>query len=174
MRLKADIEEGYDDAVRIGNNCLIYANIWALNGKVMIHKNTLATGAFYGEKVWIDMDVTLTLDSYFDFFSTGLAKRTRWVEPDMTPLPEKYTLHQNYPNPFNPNTTIAYDLPEEGMVTIRIYNMVGQEVATLVNNRQEAGRYKVVFNAENRSSGIYFVMMHSGSFQSVKKMVLIK
>jgi hypothetical protein len=88
--------------------------------------------------------------------------------------PALLTLKQNYPNPFNPTTEIAYSLPEAGKVTMAVFNVIGQKVAVLVNKNQEAGNYKVTFSAANLPSGIYFYKIQSGSFVSVKKMILMK
>ncbi|HEX2867947.1 MAG TPA: T9SS type A sorting domain-containing protein [Ignavibacteriales bacterium] len=89
-------------------------------------------------------------------------------------VPTVYSLDQNYPNPFNPATTIRYSVPKAGMVTLKIYNMLGQEVATLINAQQNAGKYEVSFDASRLSSGIYLYNLTSGSFSSTKKMMLVK
>jgi hypothetical protein len=89
-------------------------------------------------------------------------------------LPTVYSLKQNYPNPFNPSTTIKFDIPKDGFVTIRVYNVLGKEVETLVNEYKRAGSYQVNFNASNIASGIYFYQLQAGSFYSVKKMILLK
>ena len=92
--------------------------------------------------------------------------------------PAKFDLSQNYPNPFNPSTKINYSLQQAELVTLRVYNELGQEVATLVNGRQEAGSYSVTFNAGNGtrslSSGVYFYRLNAGSFVSTKKLILMK
>ena len=88
--------------------------------------------------------------------------------------PIQYALEQNYPNPFNPNTTIKYSIPEDGMVKIRVYNLLGQEVMTLVNNIQKAGRYEIVFDASKLASGVYYCRMESSKYTSIKKMMLLK
>lgn len=92
----------------------------------------------------------------------------------ITSLPTEYSLAQNYPNPFNPSTTINYELPESGQVTLKIYDLLGKEVATLVNEKMEAGRYSATFNGSALSSGMYFYKITAGSFTAVKKMALIK
>ncbi|MBV6478798.1 MAG: hypothetical protein HGGPFJEG_01555 [Ignavibacteria bacterium] len=96
----------------------------------------------------------------------------------ITSVPTEYALAQNYPNPFNPSTTINYELPESGQVTLRIYDLLGKEVATLVNEKLEAGRYSVTFNGSSVSgglaSGMYFYKITAGNYTAVKKMVLIK
>ncbi|MBK8551956.1 MAG: T9SS type A sorting domain-containing protein [Ignavibacteria bacterium] len=89
-------------------------------------------------------------------------------------IPADYSLSQNYPNPFNPSTTIKYDVPEDGSVRIVIYDMLGKEVQTLVNQFVKAGSYDVRFNASNFSSGIYIYKMQSGTFSEIKRMVLLK
>ncbi len=89
-----------------------------------------------------------------------------------TPL--DYNLEQNYPNPFNPSTVIKYSIPQDGMVTLNVFNLLGEKVASLVNGLQQAGRYEVNFDASKLSSGIYLYTINAGSFNSVKKMVLMK
>jgi len=85
-----------------------------------------------------------------------------------------YNLMQNYPNPFNPTTTINFALPKTGLVTLKVYNLIGQEVATLVNEVKNAGRYSVDFDASDLSSGIYFYRVSVNDFNDVKKMILVK
>jgi hypothetical protein len=89
-------------------------------------------------------------------------------------LPTTYTLNQNYPNPFNPSTTISYSIPKTGMVTIKIYNVLGQAVKTLVNQVQNPGNFHVTFNANSLTSGVYFYSIKADNFTQVKKMMLLK
>jgi len=89
-------------------------------------------------------------------------------------IPSTFKLYQNYPNPFNPTTTISYDLPERSKVKLTVYNILGQEVATLVDGEQEPGRYDVKFDASGLPSGIYFYRLQAGNFIEQKKMILIK
>jgi hypothetical protein len=83
-------------------------------------------------------------------------------------------LHQNYPNPFNPATTISYDLPTRSHVTLKIFNVLGREVATLVNGEIEAGRHQVRWNADRLASGVYFYRLRAGEFVENRKMILLK
>lgn len=85
-----------------------------------------------------------------------------------------FNLSQNYPNPFNPSTQIQYSIAEAGLVNIRVFDILGRQVADLVNKQQSAGSYTVDFNAQNLSTGVYVYRIESGSFQASKKMILIK
>jgi|GEM_PF-1816557 len=89
-------------------------------------------------------------------------------------IPDKFALYSNYPNPFNPSTTIRYNLPKAQMVSLKVYNILGQEVATLVHMQQDAGYYSVNFDAGNLSSGIYLYILKTESFNSTHKMLLLK
>ena len=88
--------------------------------------------------------------------------------------PTEFRLYQNYPNPFNPVTTIEYSLPVESFVQLKVYNAIGNEVATLVNEEQAAGDYKVDFNAVELPSGIYFYKLQNTNFIQTKKMIFLK
>jgi hypothetical protein len=106
------------------------------------------------------------------------------VEDNTYEIPSAYQLYQNYPNPFNPSTTIKYSLPEDGFVKLSVYNMLGEEVAVLVNTQRKAGKYEVNFstkggsasggNAYNLSSGVYIYRIEAANFTASKKMVLMK
>jgi len=89
-------------------------------------------------------------------------------------VPEQYVLSQNYPNPFNPTTTIKYSIPETGIVSLKVHNMLGQEVISLVNKEMDAGSYDVNIDASNLSSGIYFYSLNVNDFSSTQKMLLLK
>jgi hypothetical protein len=95
------------------------------------------------------------------------------VKNDLT-LPVSYKLYQNYPNPFNPTTILKYDIPEQSRVSLIIYNILGEEVISLVNDEKVAGSYKIVWNATNLGSGIYLYKLKAGDFVETKKMVLMK
>ncbi|MCW8812105.1 MAG: YCF48-related protein [Ignavibacteriaceae bacterium] len=88
--------------------------------------------------------------------------------------PNQFTLKQNYPNPFNPTTTIQYSIPESGNVSLKIFNALGEEAADLVNEYQQPGIYRVNFIVGNLSSGIYYYRLNSGSYSSVRKMIILK
>jgi hypothetical protein len=89
-------------------------------------------------------------------------------------VPNEFKLIQNYPNPFNPSTTIKYQIPNAGIVVLKVYNTLGKEVATLVNAEKPAGSYDIEFNASALSSGIYFYKLQIGNFVETKKMILLR
>lgn len=86
----------------------------------------------------------------------------------------EYKLFDNYPNPFNPRTKITYSIKEEGLVTLKIYDVLGKEIATLVNENKPSGNYEAEFDASQLPSGIYIYKLQAGSFISSKKMLLLK
>ena len=92
---------------------------------------------------------------------------------DLT-TPKTYELSQNYPNPFNPSTTIEFTVPKDAAVTLKIYDVLGKEVATLVNEQKPTGTYIVNWNASNFSSGLYFYKLTAGEFNQTKKMFMVK
>ncbi|HCA43568.1 MAG TPA: hypothetical protein DEP28_09990 [Bacteroidetes bacterium] len=87
---------------------------------------------------------------------------------------DDFRLYQNYPNPFNPSTTISYKLNSEGFVSLKVYNLVGQEVRTLVDNYQKPGVYQVTFDASEFTSGIYIYKLQMNGSTSVRRMTLLK
>jgi len=96
------------------------------------------------------------------------------INNNLTGTPKEFALYQNYPNPFNPVTKIRYDLPISGFATLKVYDILGKEVATLVNEQKNAGRYIVDFDGSNLSSGVYFFKYQVGGFIQTKRMMLIK
>jgi hypothetical protein len=89
-------------------------------------------------------------------------------------MPNQYVLYQNYPNPFNPTTSITYNLPADGIVSLKVYDMLGSEVITLINDNQKAGVYTISFNASDLASGIYIGKITANNFNSSIKMILMK
>jgi hypothetical protein len=96
------------------------------------------------------------------------------ITKQLSNIPEEFGLFQNYPNPFNPVTNIQFDLPKEGLVTLKVYDVLGREVKNLVNEFKQTGSYIVSFDGSELSSGIYFYLLESGDFVQVKRMILIK
>jgi hypothetical protein len=91
-----------------------------------------------------------------------------------SPKPASFSLSQNYPNPFNPSTTINYSIPEGRVATIKVYDLLGKEVSTLLNEYKEAGMHSVHFNASTLPSGIYIYTIQAGEFRASKKLLLLK
>jgi len=110
---------------------------------------------------------TIELLNNFGNFTTS-------VEENPELMAEAFTLYQNYPNPFNPSTTISYNIPQDGIVTLKIFNVMGEEVETLYNAFQKAGAYNASFDASKLTSGVYFYSINVGDFSATKKMMLIK
>jgi hypothetical protein len=100
--------------------------------------------------------------------------KTKEININGSEVIKSYELSQNYPNPFNPATTIRYQLPKDGMVTLKVYDILGAEVVTLVNEEKAAGKYEVNFDASRLASGVYIYRIQVNEFNSVKKMVLLK
>ncbi len=95
-------------------------------------------------------------------------------EPEPDALPERFSLSQNYPNPFNPNTTIRFEVKVQEHVLLRVYDVLGRMVATVVDQPYAAGRHRVVFDASALSSGVYFYSIEMGDFRDAKSMLFVK
>ena len=154
------------------------AKVDTVSGKMVIHQILsdpeihFDLTAFGRDKSFIDLSYT-----FINKENTTIGTGSRSYE--LKPVPAEFALKDNYPNPFNPRTTIQYDLPISGNVSVIIYNVAGQEVAKLVNSAQEAGYHSVVWNGTNVSgakaaAGIYFYQIQAGGFVRTKKMLLLK
>jgi hypothetical protein len=129
-------------------------------------------------------DILLPMDKYVDpntiVFSYLLVQNpVSSVNEDNVNAPNQYELYQNYPNPFNPTTKIQYSIPKDGVsekqeVKLVIYDLLGSEVVTLVNEEKSAGNYEVEFNASNLPSGMYIYKIQTNNFSDTKKMILLK
>jgi phosphatidylserine/phosphatidylglycerophosphate/cardiolipin synthase-like enzyme len=124
---------------------------------------------------------SLVANQYYQDFAKRLtdAGGSLDVKQSGTEVPAKYSLEQNYPNPFNPTTTIKFQISKPELVTIKVYDVLGREIATLVNGKLNAGKYEVPFSANELSnnglaSGVYFYKMQAGDFSDIRKMVLVK
>ncbi|PIU45620.1 MAG: hypothetical protein COS95_02780, partial [Ignavibacteriales bacterium CG07_land_8_20_14_0_80_59_12] len=118
--------------------------------------------------------------SYWDDFDLSEMKAViTGVGPEgsdgiATVMPTAFRIHQNYPNPFNPTTKIVYDIPMRAQVSLRVYNIIGQEIATLVEGTLAPGRYTAVFDASHLPSGMYFTVLRSGATVIPTKMLFVK
>ncbi|MDO8549646.1 MAG: T9SS type A sorting domain-containing protein [Ignavibacteria bacterium] len=135
---------------------------------ITVSANELSIGQYSAQIVLESNDpdsTTLTIPVTLDII-TGVGNEEE--------LPKSYSLHQNYPNPFNPATTIKYELPKEVYVVLTVYNILGQEVETLVNSVQQAGRYEIYWDASDLASGFYIYRIEAGDFVEAKKLILMK
>ena len=119
------------------------------------------------------MDLSGNVSDYSDIIEAAVLA----LDKDL--IPDVYALHQNYPNPFNPVTNVRYDLPEDTDVMIRIFDIQGRMVKTLVSGQEQAGRKSIVWDATNQigeqgAAGMYLYLIQSGEFQKTRKMVLLK
>lgn len=160
--------ESNNDHFEISRNGLLLNQIPATNH---------STGDRYA---WVDRNVengvtyTYTL-SAVDVNGTVQVLGTTDAKPTAADKSvAEYALHQNYPNPFNPTTRIEFDLAERELITLKVFNVAGQEVATLVSGTRDAGRYAVNFDASGLPSGVYWYRLEAGTFTAVKKMLLMK
>ena len=112
--------------------------------------------------------------SLIEYILTNKFDEVMPVEGEVNEIPSSYGLFQNYPNPFNPSTTIKYSIADDGFVKLSVYNMLGEEIANLVNAQQRAGNYEVNFNAGNLASGVYVYRLETLNFTSSKKLILLR
>ena len=172
----------------LSNNITVSGNFWAGifydgTNQPMIGLDTIANGHAWEwdatQSKWIYLDQ----NSYFPstFYMRAIVNTVTDVEVVENETPTKFTLNQNYPNPFNPSTVISYQLSAESWVTLKVYNIFGQEIITLVNNLQQAGYKSVQFDAKAFASGVYLYHLHAVGiddpkqiFSYVKKMIVLK
>lgn len=115
--------------------------------------------------------IVFSPENIYWYIDTTVVSDIEFSAPD---VPANAELLQNHPNPFNPSTTIRYSIPASGLVTIKLFDILGNEIASLVNEEKPAGNYEIKFNAAKLSSGVYFYCLQAGSFVKTKKMILMK
>ena len=140
--------------------------------------DTVVTFSAYPEALNCQSQPEYCIDGDTLTFEVSIVVQVVSTEPESF-APEQFSLHQNYPNPFNPTTSLRYDLPENNLVNITIYDMMGKQVKTLVNQTQDAGYKSVIWDATNDygkpvSAGIYLYQIQAGEYIQTKKMVLLK
>jgi hypothetical protein len=111
---------------------------------------------------------------YNDFYLVKTGPDQSGTEPVRVSIPSQYALYPNFPNPFNPSTQIAYALPKAGRVSLKVFNLLGEEVITLVNEMQSAGTNTISFDGSALPSGVYLCRLQAGEFVQTKKMLLLK
>lgn len=137
---------------------------------------TYDLSAYAGAPGWIGFKYVqdCSVDGFFVFVDDVAVLNPIGIKPIGGNVPKVFALRQNYPNPFNPVTNIEFDLPRSEFVRLIIFNTLGQEVKTLVNEKKEAGSYRVDFDASNLPSGAYFYRITAGDFVQTNKMILVK
>jgi hypothetical protein len=134
-----------------------------------------ATGLSGTDMVFIDNNhCWLLCDGGRVYYNANINSIVTGVEQEENILPEKYLLEQNYPNPFNPTTVIKFQLPEAGFVTLKVYDMLGREIKTLVNENKNSGSFSYRFDASGLASGVYLYELKVNDFVKVKKLVLLR
>ncbi len=162
-------------AQRIASNAALN---WAATGYAIctvsndqLRPSLVSNGNLGALVVWQDYRSGNNFDIYeVGFNTTGIIA----IENGGITIPSEYSLSQNYPNPFNPTTVINYQLPVSGNVKLSIFDVLGQNISTLVNESQNAGNHNIEWNAANYPSGVYFYQLEAGSFSLIRKMILIK
>ena len=122
----------------------------------------------------LDSNIGYAVGEFGTILKTTDGGGSIWVKNISTKIPDSYLLHQNYPNPFNPTTIIRYQIEDSRYVIIKVYDILGREITTLINEKKPPGIYEVSFDGYNLPSGLYFYRIQAGDFSQVKKMVLIK
>ena len=146
--------------------------------------NELVSNYYEDDSLEYDTEYFYRVSSYYygvqqSYYSEVLSVTLQWLDVAGEQLPTVYAIHQNYPNPFNPTTQIKYDLPEDALVTISIYDLMGRSIKSLVNSNQSAGYRSIQWNANNNlgepvSAGMYIYTIQAGDFVDTKKMILLK
>ena len=160
------LDEGGNEIARLTKDDSL--SIWFVNNSKDVYMPAGPTGSKLEES---DNVYKILLSDYYVGETTIVSVNEKGSGSS---IPEEFSLDQNYPNPFNPSTTINFRVPSTSHITLKVYNMLGQEVTTLVNNEMNAGVHNVKFDASVLSSGVYFYTMKAGDFVSSKKMMLVK
>ena len=136
---------------------------------------SLLLGGDFNRQLYLD-NYTLTAsgNARNSFIAKLNLSKNATAVSSQSKMPLSYSLSQNYPNPFNPTTTIKYQIPNAAHVVLKVYDILGKEVATLVDRNKAAGQYKATFNASKLASGVYLYRLKSGKYSSVKKLMLLK
>jgi ligand-binding sensor domain-containing protein len=152
--------------LKVDNSVFESGEIFNKYNSGMIDNNVKALGKDNESNIWIGFDEGIAV-LYPDSVLSVEYRNTSEILPD-------FTLSQNYPNPFNPITTIEYNLPYNGKVTLKVYNLLGEEVTSVVNEEQIAGKHSVKFDGSSLPSGIYIYKLTAGNYSDAKKLVLLK
>jgi hypothetical protein len=162
---------------------------WILQGDTLFAHGGHAFGNNSEAAYWPERDISYavlmnqdTWDTYPDLLSEIIITEFHRVVIDYitdiplddTQTPVRYSLNQNYPNPFNPSTTIEFTLPKSEFVELKVFNILGKEVSTVVSNKLNQGNHTYQFDGKNLASGIYYYQLVAGEYREVKKMILLR
>jgi hypothetical protein len=171
IKVSGDISGG-SIAVNIANinsaSTKVNLRVWLPSGTTSLSQSPTGTVVANG---YASVEDTLAGNSSRSFL---FALSATSIKKNDSQIPVKFSLSQNYPNPFNPLTEIKYSIPKSGLVTLKIYDLLGREVAVLINQEQKPGNYIVNFDAAKLASGVYMYRIESGNFSSTRKMILLK
>lgn len=174
---------GHAEAVAVGSDGTVFlakgaAGLMAYSYDGTAFSNTahIDDGGYsgYAYGVAVGSDGTVFLANGWDGLIAYSYIPGTAIEDNVVPVPAQYALRHNYPNPFNPSTTIEFSLPRAGFVTLAVYNVVGQKIATLVSDNLTAGSYKYHWDSGDMPSGLYFYRIKAGGFTKSRKMLLIR
>jgi len=177
-----DPECGHSYVVNVDEKASISGSFYAPNGTIKLNQEAKATGALLAKSIRLGKLVQVTLASAYSPLARLSVEGTGDASSESSPaeeIPDSYELGQNYPNPFNPSTTITYALPQQGHVSLIVYDALGREVTRLVDNVQPEGYHTVQWAGVNSagsqvSTGVYFYRLQAGDFSQIQKMVLVK
>ena len=162
---KVTLPAGTDGGFYEYKYCAMYPGADTINGGSSPLDNEGGFGLNHG--IFVKAGPSIIMNNKFGVFTTAIRELENL-------LPEGFELSQNYPNPFNPSTKIRYSVTTPGLVTLRVFDILGNEVGTIINQEQTAGVYEVDFTAINMASGVYFYKLDAGNYSSTKKMMIMK
>ena len=150
----------------------ITSSVLGSGGTTTSGNNNRIVGTLGQNLIGVSSNANNISNAGFWYQATDLITSVEQIENDL--LPTEFRLEQNYPNPFNPSTTIQFSLPKTSNVTIRIYDILGREVATLLDEEYQPGQYKIIFEAGQLASGLYMYRIQAGDFRETKKLMLLR
>jgi hypothetical protein len=179
MRLTNNPLGNLKDAVLYAKNGNSFVRCGLSDGNGIYHLPSLPTGnlKIFVNRLGFNTDsatVNVTSTSNIDSVNFNLSVLPVGINKINDIIPSEYKLYQNYPNPFNPVTNIGYQIAKNSTVSLKVFDLIGKEITTLVNEKQSPGIYEVTFDASNYPSGIYFYTLKTGDFKETKRMILVK
>jgi len=150
----------------------ISSNVLGNGGTTISGNSNRISGTLGQNLIGVSSNANNTSNAGFWYQTAELVTSVEQIETEL--LPNEFRLEQNYPNPFNPSTTIQFAVPQTSNVTIRIYDILGREVATLIDEKYQPGQYKVIFEAGQLASGLYVYRIQAGDFRETKKLMLLR